>query len=66
MQNNLVYLEQAQKILELQRKYEQGLINEDTMSVEEMKSLHNLYLNQIKELQKDLKLKLSKSKGGKS
>lgn len=66
MQNNLVYLEQAQKILELQRKYEQGLINEDTMSVEEMKSLHNLYLNQIKELQKDLKLKLSKPKGGKS
>lgn len=66
MQNNLVYLEQAQKILKLQRKYEQGLINEDTMSVEEMKSLHNLYLNQIKELQKDLKLKLSKSKGGES
>lgn len=66
MQNNLVYLEQAQKILKIQRKYEQGLINEDTMSVEEMKSLHNLYLNQIKELQKDLKLKLSKSKGGKS
>lgn len=66
MQNNLVYLEQAQKILKIQRKYEQGLINEDTMSVEEMKSLHNLYLNQIKELQKDLKLKLSKSKGGES
>ncbi len=66
MKNNLVYLEQAQKILKLQRKYEQGLINEDTMSVEEMKSLHNLYLNQIKELQKDLKLKLSKSKGGES
>lgn len=66
MQNNLVYLEQAQKILKLQRKYEQGLINEDTMSVEEMNSLHNLYLNQIKELQKDLKLKLSKSKGGES
>lgn len=66
MKNNLVYLEQAQKILKLQRKYEQGLINEDTMSVEEMNSLHNLYLNQIKELQKDLKLKLSKSKGGES
>ncbi len=66
MQNNLVYLEQAQKILKIQRKYEQGLINEDTMSVEEMNSLHNLYLNQIKELQKDLKLKLSKSKGGES
>lgn len=66
MQNNLVYLEPAQKILKLQRKYEQGLINEDTMSVEEMKSLHNLYLNQIKELQKDLKLKLSKPKGGES
>lgn len=66
MQNNLVYLEQAKKILKLQRKYEQGLINEDTMSVEEMNSLHNLYLNQIKELQKDLKLKLSKSKGGES
>ena len=66
MQNNSVYLEQAQKILKIQRKYEQGLINEDTMSVEEMNSLHNLYLNQIKELQKDLKLKLSKSKGGES
>lgn len=61
-----MYLEQAQKILKIQRKYEQGLINEDTMSVEEMNSLHNLYLNQIKELQKDLKLKLSKSKGGES
>lgn len=45
--NSISILEQKQKILELQKKYENNLIKEDELTETEKESLVNLYKEQI-------------------
>ena len=58
MDNKILYLEDYKKLLELQKQYEDGLITEDDMTVEQMDALHKLYLGQIKDLRQTLSRKL--------
>ena len=64
MDNNIYKLEDYYKLLELQKQYEEGLIDEEELTLEELKRLNNLYLKQIKDLKEDIQKKLlQKSKG---
>ena len=58
MDNKILYLEDYKKLLELQKQYEDGLITEDDMTIEQMDALHKLYLSQIKDLRVTLSKKL--------
>ena len=58
MDNKILYLEDYKKLLELQKQYEDGLITEDDMTIEQMDALHKLYLSQIKDLRVNLSKKL--------
>ena len=58
MDNKMLYLEDYKKLLELQKQYEDGLITEDDMTIEQMDALHKLYLSQIKDLRVTLSKKL--------
>lgn len=58
MDDKIVYLEDYKKLLELQQKYEDGIITEKDMTVEELEALNKLYLKQIKELENTLTKKL--------
>lgn len=58
MENKILYLEDYKKLLELQKQYEDGLITEDDMTVEQIDELHKLYLGQIKDLRETLSRKL--------
>ena len=58
MGNNILYLEDYKKLLELQKQYEDGTITEDDMTIEQIDALHNLYLGQIKDLRETLSRKL--------
>ena len=58
MDNKILYLEDYKKLLELQKQYEDGLITEDDMTIEQMDALHKLYLGQIKDLRETLSKKL--------
>ena len=58
MDNKILYLEDYKKLLELQKQYEDGLITEDDMTIEQMDALYKLYLGQIKELREDIQKKL--------
>ena len=46
------------KLLELQRQYDDVIITEDDLSLEEMDEVHQLYLTQIKDLRKKLAKKM--------
>ena len=48
-------LQESRKILELQRKFEKGLIKESELSEEEKEKLIELYKEQIKSLCEDIK-----------
>ena len=58
MDNNIYKIEDYYKLIELQKQYEEGLIDEDDMTLEELKRLNNLYLKQIKNLKEDIQKKL--------
>lgn len=60
MNDNILYLENYKKLLELQKQYEDGIITEDDMTLDEMDALHKLYLGQIKELRGILSKKMLK------
>lgn len=60
MKDNVINLDDYNKLLELQKKYEDGLISEDDMTLEEIDALHKLYLKQIKELKETLATKVIK------
>lgn len=47
-------LQESGKILELQRKYEQGIIKEEKLSEEEKENLIKLYIEQIATLKKQI------------
>ena len=60
MDNKILYLEDYKKLLELQKQYEEGLITEDDMTLEQIDALHKLYLEQIKKIRENLSRKLLK------
>ena len=63
MDDNILYLENYKKLLELQQKYKNGLITEDDMTIEEINALIKLYINQNKELENTLTKKLVQKSG---
>ena len=58
MDNNILYLEEYKKLLELKKKYKNGLITEDDMTLDEIDALIKLYINQNKDLRETLSRKL--------
>ena len=64
MNNNVYNIEDYYKLLELQKRYEDGLVEEDEMSLEEINNLIKLYKSQIKKLGDEVKVKLLKRKNG--
>lgn len=51
---DIISLEKHQKLIDLQKQYEDDLIDEDDMTLEEIDSLISLYKKQIKKRQKEL------------
>ena len=58
MNNNIYNIEDYYKLLELQKKYEEELITEDDMTLEEINNLIKLYTYQNKHLKESIKNKL--------
>ena len=58
MDNNIYNIEEYKKLLELQQKYEQDLIDEDEMTLDEINELIKLYTHQIKKKKEVIKNKL--------
>ena len=58
MDNNIYNIEEYKKLLELQQKYEQDLIDEDEMTLDEINDLIKLYTHQIKKKKEVIKNKL--------
>ena len=61
MEEKVYSVEEYNKLLELQRQYEDEIITEDDLSLEEMDELHQLYLTQIKDLRKKLAKKMEEA-----
>lgn len=64
MDNNVYNIEDYYKLLELQKRYEEDLVEEDEMSLEEINNLIKLYKSQIRKLGDEVKIKLLKRKNG--
>ena len=64
MNNNVYNIEDYYKLLELQKRYEEALVEEDEMSLEEINNLIKLYKSQIKKLGDEVKVKLLQRKNG--
>ena len=64
MNNNIYNINDYYKLLELQDKYDKGLIDEDDMSLEEIRNLIKLYKSQTKRIEYDIKIKLLQKKNG--
>ena len=62
MDDNILYVDEYSRLLELQKQYEDGIITEDDMTNEELDELHKLYMVQIKELRETLSKKLSQKR----
>lgn len=58
MDNNIYSIEEYRELIELQKKYEDGLIDEDDLSLDEINKLIKLYMRQNRELQDSIKRKL--------
>ena len=59
MDNKILYLEDYKRLLELQKQYEDGVITEKDMTLEDMEAINKIYSSQIKELRETLSKKLS-------
>lgn len=64
MDNNIYDIEKYKQLLELQKKYDNDLIEEDELSLEEINSLITLYKNQIKRIRNNIKIKYLKRLSG--
>lgn len=62
--NNVISLEEYNKLLKLQKDYENNIITEDDLTLEEINELIRLYKIQIKILEGNLKRKLLNKKIG--
>lgn len=58
MDNNVYNINDYYKLLELQRKYEEDLINEDELTLTEINNLIKLYKNQIIKIEDNIKYKM--------
>lgn len=58
MDNKILVLEEYNRLLELQRQYEEELITEKDMTLEDMEAINKIYARQIKELRETLSEKL--------
>lgn len=58
MDNNIYNIEEYKKLLQLQQKYEEDLIDEDEMTLEEINNLIKLYTHQINKKKEVIKNKL--------
>ena len=62
MDNKILYLEDYKRLLELQKQYEDGVITEKDMTLEDMEAINKIYSSQIKELRETLSKKLSQKR----
>ena len=62
MDNKIVYLEEYKRLLEIQKQYEDGIITEKDITLEDMEAINKIYSNQIKELRETLSKKLSQKR----
>ena len=62
--NNVINLEEYKKLLELQKDYENNMVNEDELTLDEVNELIRLYKIQIKVLENNIKRKLIYKKTG--
>ena len=53
-----LYVDEYSRLLELQKQYEDGIITEKDMTIEEMEAINQIYSNQIKDLSETLSKKL--------
>ena len=58
MDNKILYLDEYKRLLELQKQYEDGVITEKDMTLEDMEAINKIYSSQIKELRETLSKKL--------
>lgn len=58
MDNNIYNIEDYYRLLELQRQYEEGLIDEDELSLMEINRLIKLYKSQIIKIEDNIKIKI--------
>jgi len=58
MDNNIYNIEDYYRLLELQRQYEEGLIDEDELSLMEINRLIKLYKSQIIKIENNIKYKM--------
>lgn len=58
MDNKILDLDEYKRLLELQRQYEEGLITEKDMTLEDREAINKIYARQIKELRETLSRKL--------
>ena len=64
MDNKIYNIEDYKKLLKLQEDYEQDLIDEDEMTLDEINSLIKLYKYQIKQINDRIKKKLLIKRNG--
>lgn len=65
MDNKIIYLEDYKYLLKLQEDYENELITEEELTMEELDSLIALYKHQIKVIENNIKTKILKKSGEK-
>lgn len=62
MDNKILYLDEYKRLLELQKQYEDGIITEKDMTLEDMEAINEIYKQQIKDLRETLSKKLSQKR----
>lgn len=62
MDNKILYLDEYKRLLELQKQYEDGIITEKDITLEDMEAINEIYKQQIKDLRETLSKKLSQKR----
>ena len=62
MDDKVLILEDYYKLLELQKQYEDGIITEKDITLEDMEAINKIYKQQIKDLRETLSKKLSQKR----
>ena len=62
MDDKILYLNDYKRLLELQKQYEDGIITEKDITLEDMEAINEIYKQQIKELRETLSKKLSQKR----
>ena len=64
MEDKIINFEKYQKLLELQKLYEEDLVEEDEMTLEQINALIDLYKKQINNIENNIKQKIYIKKAG--